>query len=355
MTLSFDHVTLGQRVIFGAGSATSGVHRALSEFGARRALVIGGSSAREAVEDLMSLEEVVHSSVGVTQHVPTAAVEEGHRVIRRTGADALVSVGGGSATGLAKALGRDTGLPIIAVPTTFSGSEATDVWGQTERGVKTTGTSPRSLPRVVVYDPQLLEHLPLEQALASGSNAVAHAVDALWAPRADPLNKSAAAEALTTLAPGLRLMASGATGTDVIAPILFGSYLAAVAFASAGSGLHHKICHVLGGAFGLEHAGTHAAVLPHVAAWNLPAVPDAESRISAALGSESAMTGLLALQRDLRVPTSLRELGLGQGDVPTAVRAILPQVPPSNPRGVSAADLGRLLARAWAGVTPVED
>jgi alcohol dehydrogenase class IV len=362
MVSPFDHRTLGQRVLFGRATAVTGVRRALEELGCRRALVIGTDSAHELVGRLQSLDAIVGELGNVVQHVPVASVQAALERVAAVGPDALVAVGGGSAIGLAKAVARDTGLPIIAVPTTFSGSEATDVWGQTENGRKVTGTDPRALPAVIVYDPELVASLPPRLAVTSGLNAVAHAVDSFWAPRADPINRALGSEGLAALIPALRLLAgadgrhgsrgtdsSAESGVDAAGRVLYGGYLAAVAFASAGSGLHHKICHVLGGAYNLDHASMHAVVLPYVAAWNLSAAPDAASRISAALGGGSAGRGLFALPRELGAPTSLRELGLAETDLPEAARRVLDVVPASNPRATDLADLERLLTAAWAG------
>jgi hypothetical protein len=153
------------------------------------------------------------------------------------------------------------------VPTTYAGSEATNVWGLTGPAGKRTGSDDRVLPETVVYDPDLVASLPPELAAASGLNAVAHCVDALWGPHCDPIDEALAGEGLRALNDGLR--------AGIPARIQYGCYLAAVAFASAGSGLHHRICHVLGGRFGLPHAATHAIVLPYVVAYNAVAAPDA--------------------------------------------------------------------------------
>lgn len=192
----------------------------------------------------------------------------------------VVAIGGGSATGLAKIIARDTGLPVVAVPTTFSGSEATDIWGMTEDERKTTGTDPRVLPRVVVYDATLTQGLPTDLAVHSGLNALAHAVDSLWAPRADPINRAMAGEGMRALVPGLRGLRADTEVVRAHEQVLYGTYLSGVALASAGAGMHHKICHVLGGTFNLPHAPTHAVVLPYVAAYNAEADPDSAARIA---------------------------------------------------------------------------
>jgi maleylacetate reductase len=262
----------------------------------------------------------------------------------------VIAVGGGSATGLAKAVALTSGLPIVAVPTTFAGSEATDVWGLTENGRKRTGIDSRVLPVTVIYDAELVAGLPVGLAVASGLNAVAHCVDSMRGPRADPISAALAMEGLRALRSGLPGVVSGES--DATEQALYGCYLAAVAFASAGSGLHHKICHVLGGAFDLPHAATHAIVLPHVLAFNAPYAAAAVERIATALGDIDASDGLERLRANLHAPAALREVGLREDDLPAAAKLILPEVPPTNPRPVDGASLTALLHATWSGSDP---
>ena len=201
------------------------------------------------------------------------------------GADAVLAIGGGSTTGVAKAVALTTRLPVVAVPTTYSGSEVTPTWGLTEDGRKTTGVDVAVLPRTVVYDPELTVSLPAGLAVASGLNAMAHCVEAMWAPRRNPVSTVVAEEGVRSLATGLSAVGTDTVGTDggglpAATDLLRGAYLGGTAFAGAGSGLHHKLCHVLGGAFDLPHAPTHAVVLPHVLAFNAPGAPDAETRVA---------------------------------------------------------------------------
>jgi alcohol dehydrogenase class IV len=245
-----------------------------------------------------------------------------------------------------------TGLPIVAVPTTYAGSEATDVWGLTEGGRKTTGVDRRVLPRAVVYDASLTLTLPVPTSVASGLNALAHCVDSMWAPRADPVDQALALEGMRALRSGLPRVVEEPMEPDGREQTLYGAYLAAVAFASAGSGLHHKICHVLGGMFGLPHAETHAVVLPYVLALNAPAVPDLDQRMADALVGDTALDGLRTLRDETAAPRSLRDLGLAEDDVPKAVPPILEAAPPSNPVPVTADVVASLLHAAWEGKEP---
>jgi alcohol dehydrogenase class IV len=245
-----------------------------------------------------------------------------------------------------------TGLPVIAVPTTYSGSEATTVWGLTENGRKTTGTDSLVLPRTVVYDASLTLSLPVDMSVASGLNALAHCVDALWAPKADPINAALATEGIRALVAGLPKVAADPRDVAGREEALYASYVAAVSFASAGSALHHKICHVLGGKYNLPHAQTHATVLPYVLAFNGPADRKASARIAGAFGCDDGLDGLQRLRAVLNAPRALADYGFAEGDIPAAAEAILPAVPPSNPRPVTAADLETLLHAAWSGADP---
>jgi alcohol dehydrogenase class IV len=353
--LDFDHTSLGQRVLFRSGGAVELVQRAVDDLGLRRPLLIASGSARPVADRLAEVLDVAARIDGVVQHVPAEDVARAAALAGESGADAVVSVGGGSAVGLAKGVARSTGLPIVAVPTTFAGSEATDVWGETADGRKTTGSDPRVLPKAIVYDAALTLGLDAPAAVESGLNALAHAVDGFWAPRADPINTALGTEALRTLVPGLLAVVEAPDDLEARERVVSGAYLAAVAFASAGSGLHHKICHVLGGAFGLPHAAMHAVVLPYVTAFNAPAAPSAAARMTEVLGGTHAGAAVQRLDRMLGAPPSLDLIGLAEADLPRAVEMILPAVPASNPRAVDEAALTSILRAAWAGATIDEE
>lgn len=349
MAIVFDHATLAQRVLFGTGRAVGNVGTAVASLGAKGVLLIAGASAAELGDAVAAVTPVVARIQDVVQHVPAGNAARATAVARDSNVDLIIAIGGGSAVGLAKIVACRTGLPIVAVPTTFSGSEATDVWGLTEDGRKTTGSDPRALPKVVVYDAALSSTLPTRLALASGVNAIAHAVDGFWAPKADPINTALGAEGLRALVPGLRALVADPGDVEARELTIYGAYLAAVAFASAGSGLHHKICHALGGTFNLPHAETHSVMIGYVAAFNGSCAPDAADRITAALKAVSPGSGFSALRQDLGTPASLRELGFEESDIRAAAEIILPSIPASNPRPVAGNDLEILLRAAWAG------
>jgi maleylacetate reductase len=351
MPLVFAHDTLGQRMLFGTGLAAQNVAAEIERLGAKRVMTISPSSGSAALGDL----PVALAWHDVVQHVPVETAEAARAAATDGGIDLVVSVGGGSTTGLAKAIALTTGIPIVAVPTTYSGSEATNVWGLTENARKTTGVDARVLPVTVVYDAALTLTLPVALSVASGFNGIAHCIDSLWAPRADPINAALATEGIRALASGLRLIHADATDVDGREQALYGAYLAAVAFASAGSGMHHKICHVLGGTYALPHAETHATVLPYVTAFTVPFAPDAERRIAQAFDSPSALEGLNSLRFELGAPTALRDYGFTASNVAEAASFALPAIPASHPRPVSQADLERLLSAALDGVPPTSE
>lgn len=347
--MRFLHETHRQRVRFATGEASGQLVEEIGALGASRVMVIAAETENSLAEGLTEALPVVASHDEVVMHVPVEVAERARETAVRARADVLVSIGGGSTTGLAKAVALTTGLPIVAVPTTYAGSEATTVWGLTDAGQKTTGTDERVLPRAIVYDAALTLSLPVDLSAASGVNAVAHCVDSMWAPRADPINAALAEAGIRALAAGLPQVVADPTGLDGRERALQGTYLAAAAFASAGSGLHHKICHVLGGLFNLAHAQTHAIVLPHVLAFNAPNAPEAQHRLARAFEAASAGQGLATLRTALDAPVALREIGMPEGGVEAAVDAILAVAPQDNPTPVTRDGLTALLRAAWTG------
>lgn len=353
MSISFDHTTLGQRVLFGTGAAVEHTAEALQGLRAKKVLLIGDAFAMElsdAIAERTPVRERIHD---VVQHVPVENANAAVAIAQQRDIDAVIAVGGGSATGLAKIVARDTGVPVIAVPTTFAGSEATNVWGLTEAKRKATGVDDKVLPKVIVYDASLMASLPHGLAMSSGLNAVAHAVDGFWAPRANPINKALGTEGLRALFPGLRGLHAAPDDIAAREQTLYGAYLAAVAFASAGSGMHHKICHALGGTFNLPHAETHSVVIGYVTSFNAPYAPDAAERVAAAVGHDRAAAGIYALRKEIDSPMSLKELGFKEENIPVIADIVLPAIPLSNPRPVTRSDLESLLRAAWAG-DPIE-
>jgi maleylacetate reductase len=351
----FVHEMHQQRVIFGSGASRAVLPEEVRRLNGTRVLLVVTESQRALAEELTRGLPVVGSVDQVRMHVPLDVAEAARRQARDLRADLLLSIGGGSTVGTAKAVALTSGVPFLAVPTTYAGSEATPVWGVTDAGHKSTGTDARVLPRTVIYDPELTVSLPAALSIASGLNAIAHCVDSQWAPGADPINRALGLEGLHTLTTGLRLVRADPFDLAGRSQCLLGAYLAALSFASAGSGLHHKICHVLGGTWNLPHADTHAVVLPHVVAFNAPVASAAISRIGAALDNADGLAGLLDLYDELEAPASLCELGLAQSALPEAAALVAEVAPRDNPRPVSVRSMEDLLRSAWTGRNALHD
>ncbi|WZH51231.1 MAG: maleylacetate reductase [Nocardioides alkalitolerans] len=342
-----------QDVHLATGRAAEELAAAVRRLGLGRLLLVAGS--RRLVDELTAGLPVAACFHDVAMHVPAGVVDRAEALALRRSVDGIVCIGGGSATGLAKAVAVRTGLPIVAVPTTYAGSEATPVWGITDAGGKHTASDPRALPRTVVYDAALTLTLPAAYGVASGLNALAHCVDSLWAPRATPETTTRALEGAALLARTLPRVAEDGTDLPAREDLLRATHLAGAVFADAGSGLHHKICHVLGGLLDLPHAETHAAVLPHVLAFNAPAVPELDARLATALAggvpggstTRRALDELEALYARLRPTRALRDLGMPADAVPAVVEAVLASGLTGNPVPLTAARLDGLLRAAW--------
>jgi maleylacetate reductase len=334
--VNFEHVQPGFRIVFGAGR----FDRLADELEPRRWLVVHGASQAAAAERLAA--ELGADTFGeVRRHVPAELAERARARFTELGADGLIAIGGGSAIGLAKAIALTTHAPIVAVPTTYAGSEMTNVYGLTAEGRKRTGRDEAVRPRTVVYDPDLVRGLPPEVAGPSAMNALAHCVDALWAEGATPVS--------TLLAEGgARALREGLDSGDH-ERLLYGAALAGWTFGVVGGALHHRICHLLGGAFDLPHAETHSAVLSHVAALNAPAVPEASARLAAALGADDLAGGVYDLERRVGAPTGLRELGLAEERLDEVVSEVAAA---GNPVPLDERAARELLKRAWAGERP---
>lgn len=346
MTLSFVHDVAPQRVVFAFG-AVERVGEETARLGVERAVVVAtpGSGARlgSRVVELLGARSVgLHAQAVV--HVPKDVAAAGLAAARSARADGLVAVGGGAAIGLAKAVARDTGLTILAVPTTYSGSEATPIWGTTEGDRKTTGRDARVLPRTIIYDPDLTFGLPAAVTAASGMNAFAHCVESLWVPERTPHTMALAAEALARLAQHLPQAVAAGDDRAARGECLVGAWLAGTVLVS-GTGLHHKLAHVLGG-LGLPHAETHAIILPHVTRFNLAAAPEAHDRLARALRTDDPADALARLVQKLPIPQRLRDVGLDKAriaEVATQVAALGIK----DPRPVSRDDAAALLDAAW--------
>ncbi|MEU5317256.1 maleylacetate reductase [Streptomyces sp. NPDC021056] len=349
----FVHESPPMRVVLRPGAATTATPDETRRLGLRRVLVVSGTrgadTARAVADSLGQACAGLHT--GARMHVPAEVADRAVEVARAAGADGCVAVGGGSSIGLGKAIALRTGLPLIAVPTTYSGSEATPVWGLTEHGAKRTGRDPSVLPRSIVYDPELTLALPVPLSVTSGVNALAHGVEALYAPDASPLIALMAEEGVRAMARALPDVAGDPASLDARGRALYGAWLCGSCLGATTMGLHHKLCHVLGGTFGLPHSETHTVVLPYALAYNAPAVPDAVAAVARALDTDAAPTALWQLAGRLGAPRTLAELGLKEADLAVAAEQVAGQAY-ANPREVTVDGALAVLRAAYEGGPP---
>jgi len=354
MTRAFTYQALPMRVRFGAGALAS-IGDEVRALGLRRVLVLCTPQQKTLADDLVQAlgDHAAGIFAEAAMHVPVDVADRAVRLAGELGADGCVAAGGGSTTGLGKAIALRSSIPVICVPTTYAGSEMTPIWGLTEKGQKRTGRDPRVLPASVIYDPTLTASLPVDISVASGLNAIAHAVEALYAPDSSPVISLMAEEGVRALAAALPAVVADPHDIDARTEALYGAWLCGSTLGATTMSLHHQLCHILGGTFDLPHAQTHAVMLPYVAAFNLPASPAAQTAMRRALRTDSPAAALQHASRELGAPTALRELGVRREDLATvAMKAI--EKPYANPRPVSLDDLIGLLERAWAG-QPVPD
>ena len=346
------------RVVFGAGSL-SHLEREIDLLGAKRALVL--STAEQAAQALMVAERLGARAAGIfpraVMHVPIETAREAREEARRVDADCAVAIGGGSTTGLGKAIALDSALPILAIPTTYAGSEMTPIYGITEAGLKKTGKDPRVLPRTVIYDPELTLSLPVGLSVTSAMNAIAHAAEGLYAQDSNPVMDLMAEEGIRAIAQALPGIHHNARDIDARGDALYGAWLCGAVLGNVGMALHHKLCHTLGGSFNLPHAEVHTVVLPHAMAFNAEAAPQAMHRIERALGvtgRRSAAAGLFDLARDNGAPVALRDIGMQEADLDKAAEIAVSN-PYWNPRPfgpAQRANIRELLQRAYEGARP---
>ena len=345
------------RVVFGHG-ALAHLEREIEHLGSRRALVLCTPEQCSQAEQVAA--RLGDRAAGVfaraVMHVPLETAREARDEARRLGADCAVAIGGGSTIGLGKAIALDSGLPILAIPTTYAGSEMTPIWGLTEGGVKKTGRDPRVLPAAVIYDPELTLTLPLDLTVTSALNAIAHAAEGLYAHDGNPVMSLMAEEGIRAAAAALAPLLKDAHDLEARSDALYAAWLCGTVLGNVAMGLHHKLCHTLGGTFGLPHAEVHTVVLPHALAYNAAAAAEAMARVARAVVSAgrpaaSAPRAVFDLARDHGAPTALRELGMPAGDLDRAADlAVQNQYP--NPRPLERAAIRELLQRAYEGARP---
>jgi len=348
----FVHQALASRVVFGAGSLQQ-LGREIEALGATRALVLSTPEQADAARRVAELLGARAAGIfpRAVMHVPIETAREARDEARRLDADCAVAIGGGSTTGLGKAIALDSGLPIIAIPTTYAGSEMTSIYGLTDAGVKKTGRDPRVLPRTVIYDPELSLSLPIGLTVTSGLNAIAHAAEGLYAFDGNPIVSLMAEEGIRAIAAALPRLTAAPTDLDARGDALYGAWLCGSVLGAVAMGLHHKLCHTLGGSFSLPHAEVHTVVLPHALAYNASHAPEAMRRIARALGTDSAAAGLFDLAQRLGVPVALKDIGMPADGLNRAADLAV-QTPYPNPRPLERAAIRELLQHAFDGVRP---
>jgi len=349
---AFVHDQPSVRVVFGVGSLDR-LGDEMRRLGAQRALVLSTRGQRHAAEGaarrLGSAAAGVHAEA--VMHVPIETAQAARAAAVRLDADSLIAIGGGSTIGLAKAIALETALPIVAIPTTYSGSEMTSIYGVTDGGVKKTGRDRRVLPKTVVYDPALTVTVAARVSATSGMNAMAHCVEALYARDGTPVTSMLAAEGIRALARALPIIVEAPANLDARSDALYGAWLAGGALGATSMGVHHKLCHTLGGSFNLPHAEVHTVVLPHATAFNREAAPEAMRTIAGALGARDAAEGIYDLALRLGAPTALSEIGMRHEDLDRAAR-LATESQYENPRRIEYEGVRQLLEDAYCGKRP---
>ena len=348
----FVYIARPARVLFGAGTLAR-LPEEVDRLGARKALVLSTPEQRASAEQVAALlgERAAGIFARAAMHVPIETAREARAEAARLGADCAIAIGGGSTVGLGKAIALESPLPIIAIPTTYAGSEMTTIYGITEGGLKKTGRADQVLPRTVLYDPELTLGLPAGMSITSGMNAIAHAAEGLYSATTNPIIELMAQEGIRALGRALPELRRQPTDLEARSDALYGAWLCGTVLASVDMALHHKLCHTLGGSFNLPHAQTHTIVLPHALAYNAAAAPAAMLRIARALGAADAAQAVYDLAKHNGAPVALKDIGLKADDVDKACAIALQNQYP-NPRPLEAAALRQLLQDAYEGRRP---
>jgi alcohol dehydrogenase class IV len=335
--LNFIHDQPGVRIVFGAGTFSQ-LPEEVQRLGGKRALLLTSSRRRREAED--AARRLGQNAAGIfaeaVMHVPAETARAGSDAAKNSRADCCIAIGGGSTIGLGKAIARNTGLPVIAVPTTYSGSEMTPIYGITEGGVKKTGRDPTVLPRTVIYDPVLTANVPGRVAGPSGMNALAHCIAAQTDEMASPIARLFAKEGRDALTDALPLVVGEPGNLIARADALYGSWLAGSVLAMVRLNIHYRICHVLGGTFGLPHAEVHGVMLPHTVAYNL-SVEEAQALFDLAVA--------------IGAPVALKDIGMPESGLDRAAMLATENVG-YNPKPVDYGSVRGLLEEAYSGQRP---
>jgi maleylacetate reductase len=356
--LSFVYQASPVRAVFGLG-ALDKVPEEIGRLGAERVLIVATPGRRKLANDLAA--RLGTKAAGVfdraVMHVPIENAQEARGEAERLRADGYIALGGGSATGVAKAIAVETGRPILCIPTTYSGSEMTPTWGLTESGIKKTMRDARAQPKTAIYDPALTVSMPAALSATSGMNAMAHCVEGRYAQDGNPIVSLQAEEGIRALAASLPVVVKEPANMEARSQAFYGAWLGGMVLGASTMALHHKLCHILGGAFNLPHSETHTVLLPHVTAYNAGGAAGAMERIARALGgsrsAKSAAVGLHDLEASMGAPVSLKSLGMKSEGLDRATELAL-QSAFYNPRPVTKEGIRTLLEDAFEGRAPRE-
>jgi len=343
---------LPTQVIFGRGTRAR-LGEAIAQVGGTRALLLSTpQQAAMAREACLGAAAIVSHFDGAVMHTPVDVSDQAMDMARSVEADCIVALGGGSTTGLGKALALRSDLPQVVLPTTYAGSEMTPILGQTEHGRKTTIRSAKVLPELVIYDVELTLGLPAGISGTSGINAMAHAVEGLYARDTNPIMQMMAKAGIAALARALPAITKAPGDIEARSDALYGAWLCGMVLGAVGMALHHKLCHTIGGSFDLPHAETHTILLPHAIAYNAAAAPEAMVMLREALGGvANPARAFYDLGRAVHAPAALRDLGMAETGIDQAADEAV-QNPYWNPRSIEREAVRELIARAWAGDMP---
>jgi alcohol dehydrogenase class IV len=348
---SFVYDQPATRVIFGVGTLAR-LAEEVSRLG-KRALVLSTPEQRDVAEQASQLLGAVSAGVypHAVMHVPIETARAAREEAARLDADCYVAIGGGSTVGLGKAIALESGLPIIAVPTTYAGSEMTPIYGITEAGVKKTGKDRKVLPRTVIYDVNLTLTLPPKIAGPSGMNAMAHMVEGLYAQDANPIMTLMAEEGIRALAHSLPIIVKDPGNLEARSDALYGAWLGGTVLGNVGMAIHHKLCHTLGGTFNLPHADVHTVILPYATAYNQEAAKAQLARAARALGVENAAQGIYDLNLKLGAPVALKDIGMPEDGIEHAAKLATTNAY-WNPKPIEYGPVLELLENAYYGRRP---
>lgn len=351
MIRSFCYDVNPSRIVFGRGAVTQ-VADEIARLGRKRALIL--ATPFQKIDAARLAEQIGMAAAGIfagaVMHTPVCVTKDALAAFINCDADCVVSFGGGSTIGLGKAIAWRNDVPQVVVATTYAGSEVTPILGETEDGLKTTKRDRRILPETVIYDPELTIGLPVAMSVVSGLNAMAHAVEALYAQDRNPISSLQAIEGIRALKIALPRIVEVPTDIEARSCALYGSWLCGTVLGTVGMALHHKLSHTLGGSFDLPHAETHAVLLPHSAAYNAKASVEELAPVVELFGS-SAGGGLYDFAVSIGAPSALKDLGLTETDLEKATDLAV-QNPYWNPRPIERSAIRMLLQNAWAGIRP---